>query len=225
MVLYYLHLFDNAAWFYSFRSLPMSEVTAAGAGLIAGVFAADARMRRLLSERYVLAVLCIGIVLPHVKPILSPVSDTEFQDRWTQDVCLQSTPSSCGPASAATLLRMLGHTYSERDIARICFTSGRGTENWYLARLFAREGHRVTFMTAHTNQSVPVPSIAGVRVSGIGHFIPILQESGTSYVTGDPLAGRQEWPKSEIRQHFEFTGFFMAISPQIGSANSRRAAG
>src|SRR5687767_2582893 len=37
---YYLHLFDDAVWFYRFRSLPMSELSASGAGLLAGMIQA-----------------------------------------------------------------------------------------------------------------------------------------------------------------------------------------
>ena len=57
-----------------------------------------------------------------------------------------------------------------------------------------------------------MPSIAGVKVGGLGHFIPIIAETATTYVTGDPLVGRQEWPKDTIRQRLAFTGFFMAVT-------------
>src|SRR5580698_481898 len=36
-VLYYTHLFDSAAWFYSFRALPFTEIAGGGIGLLAGV--------------------------------------------------------------------------------------------------------------------------------------------------------------------------------------------
>ena len=36
---YYLHLFDDAKWFYEFRSIPFIEITAGGAGLLAGILA------------------------------------------------------------------------------------------------------------------------------------------------------------------------------------------
>ena len=34
-VLYYTHLLDNAAWFYSFRVMPFTEFLAGGIGLVA----------------------------------------------------------------------------------------------------------------------------------------------------------------------------------------------
>lgn len=37
MPLYYLHVFDDAQWFYQCRSPPFIELTASGAGLFAGM--------------------------------------------------------------------------------------------------------------------------------------------------------------------------------------------
>lgn len=101
---------------------------------------------------------------------------------------------------------------SEAEIARRCFTYLGGTENWYLARLMRRAGYEVRFRIRHSPaDAIPVPSIAGVRLGRAGHFIPVMAETATTYVTGDPLVGRQEWPKDTVRQHFDFTGFFMEV--------------
>lgn len=48
---------------------------------------------------------------------------------WQRDVCLQTSPHTCSPASAATLLRMYGIEASEAEMAELCMTRGNGT-NW-----------------------------------------------------------------------------------------------
>jgi len=210
--LYYLHWFDDMKWFYEFRSLPFTELTAAGAGLFAGALAELVKGPQLVSRPFLIAVLCLGITVPHLKPIFAPVPSHRFSDRWEDDVCMQSTQSSCGAASAATIFRSLGMALSEKDIARECFTYLGGTENWYIARAFRRRGYEVTYRIEEGFPSdLRAPAIAGVRVGGMGHFIAIVRDSGGAYVTGDPLVGMQEVPANRIGEEFDFTGFFMEI--------------
>jgi hypothetical protein len=64
------------------------------------------------------------------------------------------------------------------------------------------------------NGDWPVPSIAGVRLpasGNTGHFITVLERTGDRYVIGDPLEGRIVRTQSELRDAYEFTGFFMAV--------------
>ena len=49
-VIYYLHVLDRAAWFYQFRSLPFTELTAAGLGFLPGY--RNARLRRCTALGY-----------------------------------------------------------------------------------------------------------------------------------------------------------------------------
>lgn len=209
---YYLHLFDDADWFYQLRSLPFTELLAAGAGLLAGMLATIIQQRKVVTRPFIIAMLTLGISVPYLKPIVAPVRSGNFEDRWADGVCLQSTSSSCGPASAATLLRASGNDLTEAEIAGRCFTYLGGTENWYLARFLRQQGYRVRFITRRNPAGpLPVPSIAGVKVGGMGHFIPIMEETVTTYITGDPLVGRREWPKDKIRERMNFTGFFMEV--------------
>lgn len=234
IALYYLvHGRGFPAWFYAFRALPGSELTAAGAGLMAGVLAgwtlrlsvrrtqarrATARQTflrlfSLLVRSVLLALLLIGVAAPHVKPLLSPLREGQLADLWRDGVCLQSAPSTCGPASAASIFRTFGVALSERQLARECHTYGGGTEVWYLARAFRRRGFDVSFRCyPSVPENLPTPAIAGVDAGGgMGHFVPLLAETATSYVIGDPLPGRMEIPKATVRQRYRFSGFFMVI--------------
>jgi len=60
----------------------------------------------------------------------------------------------------------------------------------------------------------PFPAIAGVRLpqsGNIGHFITILDHRDDKYVIGDPLDGVTTQSPSELRDIYDFTGFFMVV--------------
>jgi predicted double-glycine peptidase len=223
---YYLKILGEPIWLYQFRSLPFTELSASGAGFLAGLlhgkFSAGERFRRIAGIWFFPGILGLGLLLPYVKPMVRPPDWKRFQDKWSEGVCLQTSESSCGPACAATLLRRGGKKATEEEIARASFTSRNGTENWYLARTLRRYGMQVQFACASGfNSSMwPVPSIAGVRMlayGNTGHFITVLERTGDSYVVGDPLEGRIVRSQSELRDAYEFTGFFMVVSAGAAS--------
>jgi len=171
-VVHYTHLFDRAMWFYQLRAAPGSELAAAGMGMLAGALYAWFAPETFLEKAAIPGVLLL-LIAPYAKPILAPLDLDQLRADCPGEVCLQSTPSTRGPASAATLLKALGQPASERELALECFTYRGGTENWYLARAFRRRGFRTEFLTS--TSSWPCPSIAGVTLrGGAGHFIAIL---------------------------------------------------
>jgi len=216
---YYLKIFSEPVWLYQFRSVPGTELAASGAGFLAGLLhgrvSSGAEFRRIAGRWFFPGVLALGLVVPYLKPVLRPSRWNQFQDRWSEDVCLQTSESSCGPACAAILLRRFGKHVTEAQIARECFTSGNGTENWCLARAFCRRGLGVRFVFEPApNKPWPFPAIAGVRLPGLGntgHFITILDRTGDNYVVGDPLEGRIVKSQPKLRETYEFTGFFMVV--------------
>ena len=214
--LYYFKVLGEPIWLYQFRSLPGSELTAAGSGFLAGWLHGRSsqweRFQKTCGSRIFAILLFFGLLGPYVKPILRPPLWDQFQDQWNGEVCLQTSESSCGPACAATLLRKLGKPASEKQIARESFTSRNGTENWYLARTLRRQGDRVQFvLQSDTNQSWPYPAVAGVRLGNSGHFITVLNRHGDQYVIGDPLGGAHTQSQASWCQIYQFTGFFMTV--------------
>ena len=211
---HFFHIFDSWRAYYEFRSMPGSELTAAGLGLAAGIivwYGPQKRMPRLMVATVVLTIISMVVVLPYIKPLLAPVRYQGFRDSWDDMVCRQSTGSSCGPACTATLLRHFGIDANELQIARECFTYSGGTENWYLARALRNRGLKVTFLTKTLVAEIPVPSIAGVKIGGAGHFITILDDLGDPYLVGDPLIGQSVCPKQLMAKRFQFTGFIMKV--------------
>ena len=210
---YYLRWFDTSCWYYQFRSYPMTELTGAAIGFSAGVFIASTGKFKMFTRPMVLALLAFWIALPYLKPIVLPLySVGPLQDRWRDGVCLQSTGSTCGPSCAATLLQSFGIHATEAEIARKCFTYSDSTESWYLARELREHGlvAEYVFMPQSSGE-LPVPSIAGVKIGELGHFVSLIAETNSIYITGDPIVGRREYPKSEIWKKFQFTGLFLKV--------------
>ena len=190
MVVYYLHLFDSWRMFYEFRSVTGSELAGAGIGLAGGLIAFWGNQVKSVRMAVVVTLVSVGIAIPYLKPLRYPARFSDFRDMWSGKVCLQSTGSSCGPACAATLLRHFGIKATELEIARECFTSASGTENWYLARALRRRGLKVLFLTQMPVGGLPAPCIAGVQEGGAGHFVTVLEDLGMPIGCGIRWPGR-----------------------------------
>src|SRR3974390_2608860 len=125
--LYYTHLFDNAAWFYKFRGIPYTEIVVGGSGLLAGVLNSWFVPETVGEKIVIPAALAVLLVIPFVKPLLDPIDLDRLRDSCAGEVCMQSTFSTCGPSSSATILKFLGQPSSEKQLARECLTSRGGT--------------------------------------------------------------------------------------------------
>lgn len=214
---YYTGWLGEPLWLYRFRAVSGSEISAAGMGLLAGVIQSSReswpRFKRFTSRLGVPTILAVVLFVPYLKPLARPLQLPESPKGWLNNVCLQSTVSTCGPASAATLTRLANKPIEEYELARECFTSGKGTENWYLARALRRHGMTIEFLkTEPSTAELPYPAIAGVKLShGSGHFIPILGKEGSSYIVGDPMVGSEVKSLTELQQEYQFTGFFLIV--------------
>lgn len=211
-----------APWFYAFRTAPGSELTAAGAGVLAGMLPVLLGQRRgflAVTVPGMLAMLLVGLLIPYAKMLLLPLRDADFTDSWTpRGICMQSTIATCGPASAATLLHAQGYAITECELARESFSSRSGTEIWYPARALRRHRFSVQYQfTGTPPDHLPYPAIAGTSLGDIsavnpraGHFIAILGETHTSYLVGDPLRGSVTINKANYAP-YHFSGFFLVV--------------
>ncbi len=207
---YYLHVFPEWAWFYTLRSWRGSEFLVVALGCACG--AAAALLPRLLLALPLFAVIALAVI-PYLKPILSPLASDAISERWHGNTCLQSTPSTCGPASVTTILRRLGSNATEREAAHAAFSYTGGTEAWYLARYIRNKGFTARFVfTEKFSPSVGLPAVVGVRLGGAGHFIAILAMNGDQVTVADPLQGETVYPQSELERRYVFTGFNMIIA-------------
>jgi predicted double-glycine peptidase len=225
-VLYYSKLLGEPIWLYRIRSLPGSELAAAPAAFLAGWVQQRTiphlRMSLIGKRLLVPVLLGFGLALPYLKPLLRPLDLSLLRDEWKGDTCLQSTLSTCGTASAATIVRRLGGHLTERQLAREAHTSRSGTENWYLARALRRHGLHTSFVQA-TSSEVQLPAIAGVRLKNLGssgHFIALLDRDGDKLVVADPMEGLSTNTLANMESDYEFTGFFLVVQTNnVGPGN------
>lgn len=220
--IYYLHWWHEPLLLYRFRALPGSELAAGLSGLLAGWCAhrlGGDRRRMVRLAIPLLMVFPLLLVVPYLKPLLSPLDLDRLKDRWQDGVCLQSTGSTCGPSSVATLIKAVtGRTLGERAIAQSAHTTVSGSECWYLVRVMRAEGLVVSMSeTAPNPPRLPWPAIAGTRLGrdGAGHFVTVLGE-GTrgGWLIGDPLHGPRDLDPAELRRAYWFTGFFITVDGQ-----------
>lgn len=214
---YYLHWWDEPVLLYRFRALPGSELAAGLSGWLVGWCArllATHQRQAVRVSSGVLIAFPLLLVVPYLKPLLSPLDLETLKDLWQDGVCLQSSGSTCGPSCAATLLKASGRTASERALANAAHTTVGGTECWYLVRTMRAEGLTVSLTTTEPNPSrMPWPAIAGTRLGrdGAGHYITVLGETPLGYVIGDPLEGRLNLTADQLRRSYWFTGFFITV--------------
>ena len=206
---YYLHVLPEYGWFYTLRSWPGSEFLVIFLGCAGG--AAASLIPRMLLILPLFAALVMAVI-PHIKPLFVPLSDDEFKDKWQGNACLQSTASTCGPASVATILRQFGINTTEREIARAAFSYEGGTEAWYLARYVRSRGLSAHFVFGPTfSPEAGQPALVGVRMGRAGHFIAVLNVHDDQVRVADPLGGETRMSLTEFRHLYEFTGFHMVI--------------
>jgi predicted double-glycine peptidase len=207
---YYLHVLPEWAWFYTLRSWSGTEFLAIFLGCAAG--AAATLLPRLLLGVPLFVLMAVAVV-PYIKPLIWPIPVDQLQERLSGDTCIQSTGSTCGPASVCTILKHLGGDPSERAAARAAYSYVGGTEAWYLARYVRSEGFVPRFDFRETfSPSVGLPAMVGVRVGGLGHFIAVLAVTGDMVTFADPMRGEEHLPLHQFQHRYEFTGFHMVIT-------------
>lgn len=216
---YYTHVFDGTAWFYDLRIFPYSELFASCVGLLAGILLVQFEPEGRIQRAAIPIGLAAFLAVPYLKPLLDPVDLDRLKTSCPDEVCLQSTPATCGPNSVATILKTFGDTVSEKQIAEEVFTSHSGTEIWYLARALQHRGFSTRVVLQAPNQlDPPLPSVAGVVLpGGVGHFIAIIRKNGDQFTLADPLKGKMDVQRSDLTSTYHFTGFFLAVTKNAQS--------
>lgn len=209
---YYAHILPETSWYYQFRSITGTEFLIVFLGVAGGLVAT-------LLPRVLLVLPLLGVaafsIAPIIKPFIRPISAGTLQDQWDGEICLQSTPSTCGAASTATILKQLGVAVTESELAAEAHSYAGGTEAWYLARAARSRGFDADFVfTPGFTPEDGLPAVVGVRLGTIGHFIPIFGQEGDRFIVGDPLRGRELLSRDELHKRYDFTGFHMRITNQ-----------
>jgi hypothetical protein len=209
---YYAHVLPEPSWYFQFRSIVGTELLIVLLGVAGGMVAT--LLPRILLVLPLLGVAAFSIV-PFIKPFIGPIQSGMLRDNWDGEVCLQSTPSTCGAASTASILKQFGEDVTEAELAAEAHSYAGGTEAWYLARAARSRGFVVDFnFTEGFAPGEGLPAVVGVRLGSIGHFISILGQEDDKFIVGDPLRGRELLSREELLQRYDFTGFHMRIKNQ-----------
>ena len=221
---YYAHVVD-VGWYFEWRSWRLTDVLIGAVGLPVGFYGSlwvttsSTRTRHLL----LLIMASMLVVVAHAKPLLRPLHLDAKDQRWRDDVCLQTTASTCGPCATATVLRALDVDVTEHALARDAYSDGGGTLNWLLARALRDRGFDVRFSAPTSLDDVVAPAVIGVKLSGgYGHFLALMENDGGDVVIGEPLRGRLQMTHAEFKQRHRLQPFALHITPPPRAASHRR---
>lgn len=211
----YMLLIPCADWFVELHSLPGAEITSGLAGALLGVMYASSRLRPGKLNLPILAFFTIftaGLVItPFAKQVCYGMNYSYLGNRRQDGICLQTSPYTCVPASAATIIRMLGDNVTERELAQAAGTTSRGTEVWYLTRALRKRGYEPDFGIVKSLRQAPVPSVVGVKLGSIGHVVVLLEKNDKGVVIGEPLRGRHEYNWKTFQRLYRPTGTYITI--------------
>ncbi len=132
-----------------------------------------------------------------------------IKDKWDNDVCMQTTHSTCGPASLATIFASSGIPVTERNVAIGSYNAVSGTEIWYLIRYARKYGMNANITVKKNLSQISSPAILGTVIAGsCGHVIALLEKKQNGkFIIGDSMVGRLELTQNEFDRHYGFNGF------------------
>lgn len=129
-------------------------------------------------------------------------------------VVMQSTGSTCGPASLANILRVYGRKCDEKDVA-IAMRTGMGgttdTEGAAGAKLLGFPKAQPCMITFEEILREDLPLVVNVDFDGIPHDVGIIGVTSHTIFIADPAAGMVQYT------HKEFQGIFKKRGIRLGS--------
>ena len=131
--------------------------------------------------------------------------------------CIQTTPYTCGPAAAATMLRAANIATDEQEMARLCLTrEDRGTLdlglyrglNLKLQQVEAAVTVRLVRLTYDDLFTVPKPCLLRVRF-GLDHTVVVLGTTDDGLIVFDPAAPHHDrpWDREMLEEEADWSGY------------------
>jgi hypothetical protein len=152
-------------------------------------------------------------------------------NQWRDGLCRQTSPASCAPAAAATLLAAYGIPATEAEMAHLCLTTGDGTSSRAIYRglLLKTEGtsRRVEVFRGDLAalRALQGPVLLNMRLDpkadtdpryekkwgwrpGVAHTVVLFRSlrNGRFYI-GDPAVGFEFWHQKDIETLWHGEGF------------------
>jgi hypothetical protein len=223
-----LHTFYVSDRLWLARLLPFSSVPVLGnafmvalVGIVAGL--AWRAIPGHAARRTVLIVALLGVTLARtIAPALA-TPPGGLMNRWKYSIALQTSPATCSPAAAATVLREHGITATESEMAQLCLTTSRGTTALGLYRGLKRKTAGTAWdvepfqLDPASLRKLDGPAVLNVRLDpapgvdprydrlwgwtpGVSHTVVFFGFAPDGKVNiGDPAIGREQWLDGDLR--------------------------
>lgn len=167
-----------------------------------------------------------------------PMRPPACQDEWAEPVpplvwpvCLQTTPSTCSAAAAATILRTLDISTNEQEMAELCLT--RSGTTWlglyhglstkllltkFDVEFFESDVDGLAEMTEfgplllccqlshEVAEQEPEYALDGGWIPGAAHSVVYFGGVGDLHIIGDPSRGYEQWSRRDLQILWTGTG-------------------
>lgn len=197
-----------------------------GIAVAMGAFTLVGRLSKL-TERVIVLSMTLGIVLwasimPFLAPSLIKNELTNLRTKFDSDnICLQSTDYTCGPAAAVTALRYFGLPAKEGEMAVLSHTSPiTGTLPWDLCKAIQNR-YPIAGLDCRLRQFDSVTQLRDADATLVvindsfllDHCVVVL-DVGEKYVTiADPAIGRYKMTHKSFQNVWRFYGITLKYNP------------
>jgi hypothetical protein len=156
-----------------------------------------------------------GAMLPLFMPVLMKENLAKLQTKMDADnVCVQSTAYTCGPAAAVTALRRLGLTAHEGEMAILSHSSPiSGTLPWCLYKAiknrYASEGldcHLRHFDSVSQLREAEVTLAVVKDAFLLDHCVAVIEVDDDTVTIADPVLGQMKMSHKDFESVWRFYG-------------------
>ena len=225
--LFWVNAIPGSAVLYWSNTMPLIAAFLAG---IASSSTSIHRFRRPVAVATFMLIAAGYLLIPIVRPALAPIR-ADQNSSWQDNVCLQSHESTCGPAAAATLLKLNGIPATESQMIELCLTSSYGTEPLGLYRGLSvanGDSSKVQLASRNPNRWIgeqQLPNVSLVRFDGPrttrnvsrffgargeGHAIVVLGRTDEGWMIADPAIGKVCWSDHEFNRRFTGDAIYLS---------------
>jgi predicted double-glycine peptidase len=169
-----------------------------------------------------ISVVAWGSVLPFVMPLLVRNDLAGLKTKTNVDnICVQSTSYTCGPAAAVTALRQLGITAQEGELAILSHTSPIiGTMPWSLYKAiqnrYAADGIDCRFRQFDSISQLREADVTLAVVKDafmLDHCVAIIEVGDNTVTIGDPILGKVQMSHKDFQSVWRFYGIALKHNP------------
>lgn len=180
------------------------------------------RIEKSVVFLFMLGAVTWGAVLPFALPLILENDLANLPTITDADnICVQSTPYTCGPAAAVTALRQLGFNAQEGELAVLSHTSPIvGTMPWTLCKTiqdrYAASGVDCQFRQFDSVNQLKDADVTLAVIKDaflLDHCVAILDVTDKIVIIGDPILGKIQMSHKDFQSVWRFYGIALKYNP------------